>query len=137
MTEMPPWNSSGKNPHIEIINKLYNNLVKISHPKWREFLAAKNGLSLVRRNEFSITRSNIEIIGIYITVNTDSYIRIFDDGWRDGPWWNRFETLVDQWIAEAKEFDAEAEREAIKIKQAKIDAENELFRSYLCTISPP
>jgi hypothetical protein len=65
---------------------------------------------------------------------SDNFIQIYDGhrtGWRDGPWWNKLDTITDKWIVEADALDAERAREAARKKQAEIDKENDIFSKYM------
>jgi hypothetical protein len=65
---------------------------------------------------------------------TENWIQIYDahrTGWRDGPWWNKLDTVIDKWVAEADALDAERAREAARKKQAEIDRENDIFTKYM------
>jgi hypothetical protein len=61
-------------------------------------------------------------------------IQIYDQhrpGWRDGPWWNKLDKVIDKWIVEADELDAERAREAARERQAEIDEEDDIFSKYM------
>jgi hypothetical protein len=68
---------------------------------------------------------------------SENHIQIYDGhrtGWRDGPWWNKLDTVIDRWIVEADALDAEYAREAARKKQAEIDKENDIFTQYMRNI---
>jgi hypothetical protein len=150
--KMPPWIQGHDDRSWSRVKRLQNRLLLDHERVWHGALMEYEIISHDCESQFQRDGFRFRVYGglgfqnIWVVINdtkdelyswnhkTENSIEIYDGhraGWRDGPWWNKLDKVIDKWIAEADALDAERACDAARKKQAEIDKENDIFMQYM------